>query len=143
MSVIPVALRRLVIRRAENACEYCGLSQKGQEATFHIDHVIPRMAGGETRAENLALACVSCSLRKAARQTAVDPYSGADVPLYNPVWSKYWNALFSRCLRPHPVSFLTLNFSPIWPILKPQSCELTDSGRRFSRHQVYDVESGR
>lgn len=84
MSVIPVALRRLVIRRAENACEYCGLSQKGQEATFHIDHVIPRMAGGETRAENLALACVSCSLRKAARQTAVDPYSGADVPLYNP-----------------------------------------------------------
>ena len=93
MSVIPVALRRLVIRRAANACEYCGLSQKGQEATFHIDHVIPRVAGGETRAENLALACVSCSLRKAARQTAVDPYSGADVPLYNPRGDD-WHAHF-------------------------------------------------
>lgn len=84
MSVIPVALRRLVIRRAANACEYCGLSQEGQEATFHIDHVMPRVAGGETRVENLALACVSCSLRKAARETAVDPHSGHDVPLYNP-----------------------------------------------------------
>ena len=84
MSVIPVALRRLVIRRAGNACEYCGLSQQGQEATFHIDHVIPQVANGETHAENLALACVSRSLRKAARQTAVDPHRGVPVPLYNP-----------------------------------------------------------
>jgi hypothetical protein len=73
-----------VIHRAANICEYCGLSQEGQEATFHIDHVMPRVAGGETRVENLALACVSCSLRKAARQTALDPHSGRDVPLYNP-----------------------------------------------------------
>lgn len=49
MSVIPAGLRRLVIRRAANACEYCGLPQEGQEATFHIDHVMPRVAGGETR----------------------------------------------------------------------------------------------
>jgi hypothetical protein len=84
MSEVPIALRRIVIHRAANICEYCGLSQEGQEATFHIDHVMPRMAGGETRVENLALACVSCSLRKAARQTAVDPHSGQDVPLYNP-----------------------------------------------------------
>jgi hypothetical protein len=82
--MIPAALRRFVIRRAANVCEYCGLSQQGQEATFHIDHVIPRMAGGATDTENLALACVSCSLRKAARQTAVDPHSGNEVPLYNP-----------------------------------------------------------
>jgi 5-methylcytosine-specific restriction endonuclease McrA len=62
-------------------CEYCGLSQEGQEATFHIDHVIPLAAGGKTVAENLALACVSCSLRKAARQTAIDPQSGKEVAL--------------------------------------------------------------
>jgi len=49
MSAISVALRRLVIHKAANACEYCGLSQEGQEATFHIDHVMPRVAGGETR----------------------------------------------------------------------------------------------
>lgn len=84
MKHVPARLRRLVIRRAGGRCEYCGLSQKGQEATFHVDHVIPRSSGGETVAENLALACVSCSLRKAARQTAVDPQSGKSVALYNP-----------------------------------------------------------
>lgn len=81
MSAIPAALRRLVIHRAESRCEYCQLPQEGQEATFHIDHVIPRAAGGETVADNVALACVSCSLRKAARQTALDLQSGTTVAL--------------------------------------------------------------
>lgn len=84
MRHILARLRRLVIQRAANRCEYCGLSQEGQEATFHIDHVTPLAAGGETVAENLALACVSCSLRKAARQTAVDPQTGKEAALYNP-----------------------------------------------------------
>ncbi len=73
MSDIPARLRRLVIRRAAERCEYCGLSQAGQEATFHLDHITPVVAGGPTTAGNLALACVSCSLRKGARQTAPDP----------------------------------------------------------------------
>ncbi|MDZ7343595.1 MAG: HNH endonuclease, partial [candidate division KSB1 bacterium] len=84
MSHIPPRLRRLVIERAASRCEYCGLSQEGQEATFHIDHIIPISLSGETVAENLALACVSCSLRKAARQTSIDPQTGQEVPLYNP-----------------------------------------------------------
>lgn len=84
MSVIPARLRRDVIRRAGGRCEYCGLSQIGQEATFHIDHVIPRQAGGPTTADNLALACVSCSLRKEARRSATDPDTGRAAPLFNP-----------------------------------------------------------
>lgn len=84
MSYIPATLRRFVIERARSRCEYCRLSQEGQEATFHIDHVIPKSAGGETIAENLALACVSCSLRKAARQDSIDPQTGREVLLYNP-----------------------------------------------------------
>ena len=84
MNSIPAELRRLVVQRAAGRCEYCQLPQEGQEATFHIDHVVPVMAGGQTVAENLALACVSCSLRKAARQTAIDPQSGEEVALYNP-----------------------------------------------------------
>ena len=54
MSDIPVRLRRLVRNRAGDWCEYCGLSQEGQEAAFHIDHVVPRTAGGGTRMDNLA-----------------------------------------------------------------------------------------
>ena len=84
MSDIPAHLRNEVVMRAGSRCEYCGLSQAGQEATFHIDHVVPRAAGGPTEATNLALACVSCSLRKCARQVAPDPESGEDAPLFNP-----------------------------------------------------------
>jgi hypothetical protein len=84
MSDIPRTLTELVFLRAGNRCEYCGLSQLGQEATFHIDHVVPRASGGPTTEDNLALACVSCSLRKWAKETAVDPESGDEVRLFNP-----------------------------------------------------------
>jgi hypothetical protein len=84
MRRIPAGIRRVVLNRAMGRCEYCGLSQEGQEARFHIDHVIPLAAGGQTTAENLALACVSCSLRKAARQTVIDPQTGEKVAIYNP-----------------------------------------------------------
>jgi HNH endonuclease len=84
MSEIAPSLHAQVVLRAGQRCEYCCLSQLGQEAQFHIDHVLPRAAGGPTIADNLALACVSCSLRKWAKQTAADPDSGEQVPLFNP-----------------------------------------------------------
>ena len=46
MSDIPAALRAEVVARAGNRCEYCSLSQIGQEAAFHVDHVKPRSDGG-------------------------------------------------------------------------------------------------
>jgi hypothetical protein len=73
----------LVIQRAGVRCEYCRLSQAGQAATFHIDHVVPLVAGGQTTADNLALACVSCSLRKPARQWVPDAETRADVPIFH------------------------------------------------------------
>lgn len=98
MTTIPVSLRRSVIQRADNRCEYCRISQIGQVATFHIDHIVPVVAGGETTAENLALACVSCSLRKGARQTLVDSETGEVVSIFNPrqqVWKEHfdWNGV--------------------------------------------------
>src|SRR5580700_9388735 len=81
---IPAHLRRQVIHRAQNRCEYCGLSQNNQEAVFHIDHAIPLSAGGETVLDNLALACVSCSLRKGARQSALDPQTTKRAFIFNP-----------------------------------------------------------
>jgi hypothetical protein len=93
MSDIPRHLTELVFLRAANRCEYCRLSQLGQEARFHIDHVTPRAAAGPTTAENLALACVSCSLRKWAKQTAADPETGEEAPLFNPrtqTWAEHF-----------------------------------------------------
>ena len=85
MSDIPAALRDEVVLRAGNRCEYCGLAQAGREAAFHIDHVVPRVAGGPTESSELALACVSCSLRKWARRSAPDPVTGEEVPLFGPL----------------------------------------------------------
>jgi hypothetical protein len=84
MGDIPASLQRFVARRANGRCEYCGLSQEGQEARFHVDHVVPVVRGGRTVEENLALACVSCSLRKAARQEALDSQTGAAAAIFNP-----------------------------------------------------------
>ena len=84
MSDIPVRLRRLVVLRAGDRCEYCRLAQKGQEATFHLDHILPKVAGGRTAAANLALACVSCSLRKEARRSAIEPNTNRRVALFHP-----------------------------------------------------------
>ena len=91
MAKIPASLRRLSIQKADNRCEYCYLSQLGQAATFHIDHIIPVVAGGSTTADNLALACVSCSLYKGARQDVEDPETSATVTIFNPrqqVWKE-------------------------------------------------------
>lgn len=93
---IPDSLRWEVLSRAENRCEYCELSQERQETVFHIDHVHPVSLGGMTELENLALACVSCSLRKSARVSALDPVSGEVVPLFHPrrdLWNLHfrWN----------------------------------------------------
>ena len=84
MSDVPARLRRRVEARTRGRCEYCRLSQAGQEATFHVDHIRPRTAGGATDLKNLALACVSCSLRKEARRSALNPRSNRRVPLFHP-----------------------------------------------------------
>lgn len=91
MGKIASSLRQLVMQRAKFRCEYCCLSQAGQAATFHIDHIIPVVAGGATTSDNLALACVSCSLRKSARQTVTDPETKKEVSIFNPrqqVWTE-------------------------------------------------------
>ncbi len=69
------------------------MSQAGQEAAFHIDHVLPRKSGGETGLSNLALACVSCSLRKGAARLAQDPEGGEVVSIFHPreqIWEEHF-----------------------------------------------------
>lgn len=93
---IPKSLSDLVRERAAGLCEYCRLSQLSQEATFHIDHIHPHAAEGLTVAENLALACVTCSLCKAAKTKGRDPLTGQLVSLFHPRlnrWSDHFRLL--------------------------------------------------
>jgi hypothetical protein len=96
------SLQRRVRERARNRCEYCGMSQQGQEATFHVDHVLPLAEGGPTSLPNLALACVSCSLRKGARRHASDPEAGRSVEMFNPRtsdWSDHFQLASDFTIR--------------------------------------------
>ena len=87
---IPASLDRRVRNRAGNRCEYCRIAQTGQEATFHIDHIRPRAEGGPNSYDNLALACVSCSLRKGARTQILDPNTGESVTIFSPRSNDWW-----------------------------------------------------
>lgn len=92
-SHIPRVLADAVRERADHRCEYCRLSQVGQEAAFHVDHVHPRKLGGETEIDNLALACVSCSLRKGAAVQAPDPVTSEPASIFHPrrqIWTEHF-----------------------------------------------------
>lgn len=56
---------------------------------MHLDHIVPEVAGGETKEENLCLACFSCNVAKAALQVAVDPETGGTVPIHHPVRERW------------------------------------------------------
>jgi 5-methylcytosine-specific restriction endonuclease McrA len=57
--------RRNLYARDNNRCQYCGKHFATKELT--LDHVIPRVQGGEHTWENLVCACVKCNARKGGR----------------------------------------------------------------------------
>lgn len=60
--------RRNIYARDHNTCQYCGCKFSTKELT--IDHVVPRVQGGEHTWDNLVCACVKCNSRKGGRTPA-------------------------------------------------------------------------
>lgn len=54
-------MRRKVVERAGDCCEYCLLHQNLTASTHQVDHVIAEKHGGKTTLENLALSCTVCN----------------------------------------------------------------------------------
>lgn len=79
-----VETARSVEARAEGRCEYCGMHQALQGATFHVEHILPSSRGGASILDNLAWCCPACNLHKSDRLEALDSDSGELVPLFNP-----------------------------------------------------------
>jgi len=79
-----VELRRQVVERAGNCCEYCLLRQELTASTHQVDHVIAEKHGGQTVSENLTLSCTVCNRRKGSDLSSLDPVTGTLVPLFNP-----------------------------------------------------------
>lgn len=57
--------RRNIYARDGNRCQYCGRPFSTRELT--LDHVVPRVQGGENSWTNLVCACVKCNARKGGR----------------------------------------------------------------------------
>lgn len=87
-------LRQLVALRAEYNCEYCRLPQLFSLHKHEPDHILPRQHGGETEAENLALACFRCNRYKGPNVGFFDPLTGVLVPFFNPR-TQSWKEHFS------------------------------------------------
>jgi hypothetical protein len=79
--------------RAGGACEYCRLPEAALAADFHIDHIVARKHGGQTRMSNLAWACFHRNVYKGTNLTGIDPRSGKLTPLFHPRRHR-WSAHF-------------------------------------------------
>lgn len=86
---ISAALRRFVKERAKDRCEYCLEPQSASAFEHEPDHIVPVQHGGESTADNLALACVHCNRRKGPNVGSFDPKTGNLVPFYNPRLQKW------------------------------------------------------
>ena len=75
--------RQAVRACARGCCEYCR-SQERFVDPFEIDHIVPRIRGGETTLDNLALACRGCNSNKHDKIQGHDPATDNIVPLYHP-----------------------------------------------------------
>ncbi|MCZ6795360.1 MAG: HNH endonuclease signature motif containing protein [Planctomycetota bacterium] len=69
-------MRRRVVDRAGNRCEYCLLDQEFAASTHQVDQVIAEKHGGETTLDNLALSCTVCNRRKGSDVSSIDPETG-------------------------------------------------------------------
>jgi len=119
MSPAPISPQRLVEQRAEGRCEYCRMHQSLQGATFHVEHIHPKIRGGSSDLDNLAWCCPSCNLHKADRIAAIDPQTNLSTPLFHPrhdVWSEHfqWKGFELIGLTPAgraTIALLNLNHS--------------------------------
>lgn len=92
---VPAALRRLIVERAANRCEYCLLPAGMAFFPHEVDHVIAEKHGGQTEFENLAFACWRCNRHKGSDLGSFDPQTRHFSLLFNPrrqVWAEHFAA---------------------------------------------------
>jgi hypothetical protein len=79
------SLRNLVRRRAQFRCEYCGLPEACSPVLpHHIEHIVARKHGGQTRSSNLALACYHCNFHKQTDLVGIDSVTEKRTTLFHP-----------------------------------------------------------
>lgn len=100
---VPAELRRSVRNRARCLCEYCRTPEDFSPQSFVVEHIFPRVLGGETKEENLAYSCQGCNSHKAVKTGAIDPVTEENISLFNPrtqIWREHfvWNENFTEVI---------------------------------------------
>jgi hypothetical protein len=111
MSYIPEGLRRLVIERAADRCEYCLIHQQDSLYAHEVDHIIPEKHRGETNETNLCLACLDCNRHKGSDFASFDPETGQVTLLFNPreqVWDDHFRLEGARIIPLSPAGRVTV-----------------------------------
>ena len=111
MTEIPEILRRQVIERAGERCEYCLVHQQDSLYAHEVDHIIPIKHRGETREDNLCLACLECNRHKGSDFVSFDPETGQITPLFNPrqqLWDDHFRLEGARIIPLSPVGRVTV-----------------------------------
>ena len=88
-----------VAARAEHICEYCNAPEILSNMAFEIDHIIPTSRNGTEDADNLALACRVCNLRKSDHMTGMDSNTQQYVKLFHPRQDS-WTDHFEKSSQP-------------------------------------------
>ena len=110
MTYIPENLRRQVIERAGERCEYCLLHQQVSLYTHEIDHIIAEKHRGKTVLENLCLACLECNRAKGSDFGSFDPETEVITRLYNPrtqLWDEHFQLNGARVVPLTPEGRVT------------------------------------
>jgi len=94
--------RLAIFARDGFRCVYCG--DTSNETKLEIDHVFPKIAGGESKPENLVTSCIACNRSK------------ADNIFHSEIFQIIWDRAFQRSK--------TKGFSQLyqrWTASKPHS----------------------
>ena len=108
---IVLALRRAVVQRARDCCEYCLLHADDAYHSHHVDHIIAEKHGGSTDAANLALCCADCNLRKGSDIASLTA-SGQLMALFHPrlyQWNEHFRVADGAIEPLTPTGEVTVN----------------------------------
>ena len=82
-------IRRMVVKRAGNCCEYCRLSQDDAFYRFHIEHIIARKHRGTDDLDNLCLSCQHCNVHMGTDLGGIDNITNTFTFLFHPRRDKW------------------------------------------------------
>jgi hypothetical protein len=110
---VSAAVRREVAERAGHCCEYCRSQARFAMQAFSVEHIEPRIQGGASTVDNLALSCQGCNNHKFTRTTGTDPVTGLPTPLFHPRrhrWRDHfaWNEDCTRIIGVTPIGRATV-----------------------------------